>query len=193
MGMPVHVPPPPAGSGRWTVTDRDRLPPDGRRHEIIHGELWMTPAPAPVHQRACAELYAVLRPYVADLRLGELFFSPIDLEIDESTVVQPDLVLFPRTDPLPPRWRLTHAPRLVIEILSRSTAHVDRQAKRLLYQRSGIPEYWIVDLDARVVERWRPHDERPEIATETLILDSPAHSRPFVLDVRALFRRVFGG
>jgi Uma2 family endonuclease len=47
--------------------------------------------------------------------------------------------------------------------LSPSTARFDRTVKRPFYQRVGVPEYWIVDLDARLVERWRPSDERPEI------------------------------
>ena len=65
-------------------------------------------------------------------------------------------------------WTDIHALLLAVEILSPSTARADRQAKRRLHQRERVGEYWIVDLDARVVERWRPDDERPEIVTRTL-------------------------
>jgi len=57
----------------------------------------------------------------------------------------------------------------VIEVLSPATARYDRLVKRLRCQRASIREYWIVDLDAHVVERWRPEDERPEILAETLV------------------------
>ena len=65
-------------------------------------------------------------------------------------------------------WTDIRALLLAVEILSPSTARADRQAKRRLHQRERVGEYWIVDLDARVVERWRPDDERPEIVTRTL-------------------------
>ena len=71
-------------------------------------------------------------------------------------------------------------PLLAVEVLSPSTARADRTVKRRLYQRAGVPEYWIVDLEARLVERWRPADERPEVLTDTLTWRpvSPAPSAP---------------
>ena len=54
--------------------------------------------------------------------------------------------------------------------------------KRRRYQRAGIPEYWIVDPDARVVERWRPSDERPEVASEILEWRPVADAPPLLLD-----------
>ncbi len=57
---------------------------------------------------------------------------------------------------------------LAIEILSPSSARADRVIKRRLYQEHGVATYWIVDIDAQMVEVWHPEDERPEIVTETL-------------------------
>ena len=76
---------------------------------------------------------------------------------------------------------------LAVEILSPSTARLDRQVKRRLYQRQGVPEYWIVDIDARLVERWRPADDRPEILTERLTWQ-PDPARPALgVDLGAYF------
>src|SRR5205823_894182 len=73
-----------------------------------------------------------------------------------------------------------------------SSARADRQAKRRLYQEEGVPEYWIVDLDARVVERWRPGDERPEIVAATLTWQPDPSTAPLQLDVGVLFYEVLG-
>ena len=62
--------------------------------------------------------------------------------------------------------------------------------KRRRYQREGVPEYWIVDVDARLVERWRPGDERPEVLTETLDWRPDAAHPPLVVDLAAYFARV---
>ena len=77
-------------------------------------------------------------------------------------------------------------------ILSPSTARADRHVKRRLYQRERVPEYWIVDVDARLIERWRPEDERPEILAEQLEWrPDPAHP-PLTIDLPAYFRDVTG-
>jgi Uma2 family endonuclease len=77
-----------------------------------------------------------------------------------------------------------------VEVLSPSTARADRRVKRLRYQRQGIPEYWIVDLDARLVERWRPKDERPEIVDETLSWRPAPSGAALSLDLAELFSEV---
>ena len=87
-------------------------------------------------------------------------------------------------------WREVGRPLLVIEILSSSTAARDRGLKRRIYQQAGIPEYWIVDLDARLVERWRPEDARPEILRETLPWRPPGSSIAFEVDLADFFSGV---
>lgn len=81
-------------------------------------------------------------------------------------------------------------PLIAIEVRSEATAARDRGAKRRRYQRAGVAEYWIEDLDARLIERWRPEDTRPEIADESLewLLPTGAAGR---LDVRQSFRDVW--
>lgn len=74
-------------------------------------------------------------------------------------------------------------------MLSPSTARYDREVKRRLYQREGVPEYWIVDLDARSIERWRPSDEAPEVFRETLVWHPRGAGEPLAIDLLALFAR----
>jgi Uma2 family endonuclease len=80
---------------------------------------------------------------------------------------------------------------LAIEVLSPSSARHDRVRKRPLFQRH-VPEYWIVDIDARLVERWRPGDERPEIITESLVWQPDAGVPAFHLTLESLFAGLEG-
>jgi Uma2 family endonuclease len=89
-------------------------------------------------------------------------------------------------------WSEVTSLLLAVEILSPSTARYDRIVKRRRYQRAGIPEYWIVDPDSRVIERWRPNDERPEVASEVLEWRPVAEAPPLLLDLPALFAEGWG-
>ena len=164
------------------------LPEDGRRYEVIDGALLVTPAPGVAHQRAIRELFLLLHPYVQDHQLGETLWSPADIELDPRTLVQPDLFVT-LTRPKPgDTWQDVEL-RLAIEVLSPSTARYDRLTKRVRYQRQGV-EYWIVDLDARVVERWAPSDERPEILGGELRWRPSAAAPELTIDLDAFFAEV---
>jgi Uma2 family endonuclease len=130
----------------------------------------------------------MLRDYVSRHRIGWVKLSPADVELSPRRLVQPDLFVVPWGDGRRPRrWEDITSLLLVIEVTSPSTARTDRHAKRRIYMDAGIPEYWIVDLDARVVERWRPRDARPEILTEALTW-RPAPSEPTLeLELPAFF------
>lgn len=191
MAMALHAPS--KESGRWTIEDLDRLPDDGNRYEIIAGALYVTPAPSMSHQRAVRLILSSLSAYVELHGIGEVFYAPTDLEVARDTIVEPDgMVLPPIRGPLPRRWSISNGVLLAVEILSPTTARSDRQAKRRLYQRERIAEYWIVDLEARLVERWRPEDERPEILVETLTWSPPSAPEPFVMPLPEYFARVWG-
>ena len=130
-------------SGERTVlTYRDyaALPDDGRRYELHDGELSMTPAPGTRHQRAIGALHVLLRAHVEAHRLGEVFLSPVDCILSDTTVVQPDLVyLDPTRAHLVTERAIEGPPTLVVEILSPSTTRIDRVRKRELYAQYGIP------------------------------------------------------
>ena len=184
MGMP-HA------TLRWTTDMVQSLPDDGNRYELVDGALLVTPAPVPIHQRAVGLLARLLTEYVDQLRLGEVFESPADVQLEPETIVQPDVFVVPLAGGRGPgAWSELSLLLLVIEILSPSTARHDRVTKRRFFQRVGVPEYWIVDADSRVVERWRPGDERPEVLDATLAWHPEGAAAPLVLDLAAFFARV---
>lgn len=153
----------------WTAARVLELPDDGNRYEVVDGELLVTPAPSLAHQAAIQALYERIKPYVHAHRIGRVLLSPADIELDPRTLVQPDLVVAPPVaGRLPRSWAEIGTLLLAVEVRSPATARADRQVKRRRYQRHGVPEYWVVDLDARLVERWRPSDDRPEILTDRL-------------------------
>lgn len=153
----------------WTPEEVRALPADGRRYEVVAGELLVTPAPNFAHQEAVKLLVLALNAYLEQTRVGHAGISPADLTPEPGALVQPDVFVVGLIAGRRPRdWADIERLLLAIEVLSPSTARADRTVKRRLFQRAGVPEYWIVDLEARLVERWRPGDERPEILTEGL-------------------------
>jgi Uma2 family endonuclease len=150
-----------------TIEELLALPDDGLRHELLDGEHVVTPAPAYRHQDVLGNLYLQLARSLEDRADLKPLLSPADVRLGPRTLVQPDLFVVRINPAIPPAgWRDLAVPVLAIEVLSPGTARRDRGAKRRIYQRAGIAEYWIVDLDARLVERWRPADDRPEILTD---------------------------
>ena len=125
----------------WTREERDALPDDGSRYELIDGALVVTPAPPVKHQRMAGGLYVALR--AACPPDWEVFFAPFDVDLDVRTSMQPDLVVV-RRSALGLRG-IAEAPLLAIEILSPSTAMIDRNLKFTKLQQSGCPSYWLVD------------------------------------------------
>jgi Uma2 family endonuclease len=178
----------PAPQPVTTIEELLALPEDGMRHELLDGEHVVTPAPALLHQFVLGELYAELRQAVAEHAGLELFLSPADIRLGPRTLVQPDLFII-SSDPeqRPREWSEVGIPLLAVEVLSPSTAARDRGKKRRLYLEAGVEEYWIVDLDARLVERWRQGDERPEMVDG--MLEWSVGGAAGTLDVAGLFER----
>jgi len=136
------------------VTYQDYLQlPDDQRYEVLEGELRMVPAPGMLHQRILSNLHYLMRNAIQQQGLGEVFFAPVDVILDEATVVQPDLVvvLQEHLSIVKPEG-VRGAPDLVVEVLSPGNAYYDRGKKRRLYARYGVREYWIVDPQGRMVE-----------------------------------------
>ncbi len=178
---------------RWTAAELRAIPEDRNRYEIINGELLVTPAPLFDHQRLVFHIAQQLSLYVASTSIGETVISPADIELADDTVVQPDVFVVPFVDGVRPRtWRDVTGLLLAIEVLSPSTARADRTIKRQRYQREGVPEYWIVDGDARIVERWRPEDERPEVISERLEWKPAASAAALVIDLPKFFTDAIG-
>ena len=91
----------------------------------------------------------------------------------------------------PVDWPDFPVPLLIVEVLSPSTARYDRVTKRRRYQRSQVHQYWIIDLDARVIERWRPADDRPELVTGLITWQPVPEAPALAIDLDAYFAKVW--
>jgi Uma2 family endonuclease len=143
--------PPPQGA--WKYTDYLHLPDNGFRYELLEGDLYMSPAPSPRHQLVLnAVNYAIMTWLRAENR-GKIIPAPVDVWLDDNTLVQPDLVVV-----LQGRLHIVTetvikgSPDLAVETLSPSTERNDRGRKFVLYARYGVKEYWIVDAEAQAIE-----------------------------------------
>lgn len=126
---------------------------DGKRYELLDGELYVTPSPSGQHQLIVANVVSVLDRYVRSRRSGILLFAPLDVIFADTTVAQPDIVyLEDSRRSLVSRRGIEGPPMLAVEVLSPSTTSRDRRTKFALYARFGVPFYWIVDPVARVLE-----------------------------------------
>ncbi len=186
----------PAPARHWTVDEVRAMQDESRawpRYELIDGELLVTPAPRRLHQRAVAELFLLVHPYVQAHRLGVTEFSPADIQLEPGTIVQPDLFVSPLLDGRAPlHWPETNRLVLAVEVISPSNPRADRVTKRRFYTRVDVAEYWVIDLDARVIERNLGADPRPEIVDRTLVWNPAEAPEPLVAEVPAYFARVFG-
>jgi len=124
-----------------TWDDLQRLPDDGLRYELVDGELLVTPAPAPIHQRVAFNLAVLLRAAVPPGH--EVLMAPLDWYVSATTVFEPD-VLVVRSDDLTDR-RLEGTPVLAVEVLSSSTRLRDMGIKQRAYETAGLGWYWVVD------------------------------------------------
>lgn len=139
---------------RLTYDDLEEIPQEreGDRHELIDGELFVTPSPVPAHQIVSMNLTRHIDRHVTDGQLGTVLYAPVDIRLTPDNVLIPDII-FISTDRLHVigAKAVDAPPDLVVEILSPGTRRRDLDVKRALYARFGVQEYWIIDLDARTV------------------------------------------
>ena len=180
---------------RLTYDDFLLFPDDGRRHELIDGEHYVTPSPNTRHQRLVGRLYAGFVLYLRDHPdAGEAFLAPFDVVFSHYDVVEPDL-LFIAADQgeILTDKHVRGAPAIVIEVLSPGTRKVDEQAKRQLFERGGVREYWLVDPELDVVNVYRRTAEgafsrAAELSAERLELLTTPQLPGFELTLLELFR-----
>ncbi len=158
---------------RLTYDDFCQLPDDGKRYEIIDGELFVTPAPLSLHQRVVTRLTYHLYGFVENHKLGEVFVSPFDVVFSEFDVVEPDLLYISkaRASVLTAK-NAQGAPDLVVEVLSETTARRDRSIKLKLYGRFGVQEYWIIDPEVPAAEIYRRGVGGLELAAKLAAADA---------------------
>ena len=121
---------------------------DGNRYELLGGEMFVTPSPAKRHIFLTSRLFLLLSNHVLQNSLGHVFHAPVDVRLTPYDVVVPDILFLSaeRANIFGDRL-IEGPPDLVAEVLSPSTRSRDLETKRLLYARTGVSEYWIVDID----------------------------------------------
>jgi Uma2 family endonuclease len=139
-------------AGTWIYDDLFSLPDNGKRYEIVEGELYEMPSPNWDHSTVIMNLIAVLLPIVQSLQ-GKLRTAPVDVFFSGADPVVPDIfVILPESRAMGQGRGVSGPPDLVIEVLSPSNRGHDLLTKRALYGRAGVREYWIVDPSTRSVE-----------------------------------------
>ena len=158
--------------GKFTYDDYVNFPDDGRRHELIDGEHFVTPSPDRRHQEISLRLTVAIANCLRDRPAGRLYEAPLDVILSDFDVVEPD-ILYVSNERSGILGKWVHgAPDLVVEILSPSTRKVDEAIKRRLYDRVDVREYWIVDPELEIVKVYRRDEGRrfprvAELARET--------------------------
>ncbi len=137
---------------KFTVKDYMSTP-EGARYQLLDGEMILAPSPTQKHQSLLANLYRLVYGFVAEAKLGRVWFAPLDVVLSNYDVAQPDLMFVSNERAgIVTEANVQGAPDLVVEILSPSTAEYDQGYKRALYARHEVREYWLVDPVAETVE-----------------------------------------
>jgi Uma2 family endonuclease len=166
------------------------MPDDGNRYEVVYGELLVTPAPRPWHQVLVHRLSRAIGNYLEREPVGVALTAPADISWGADVLVQPDVFVVPPDEARTLTWSRMRTLLLVAEVLSPSTTRGDRFLKRLRYREAGVPLYWLVDGDERLVEVWTPEDDFPALERERLVWHPEGAKEPFTLRLEELFRPI---
>ena len=187
MGMP-------AIRRHWSTADVRALIDESRpwpRYELIDGELLVTPSPGNEHQIAVGAIFVLLYTYLAREQVGVAITSPADLELRPGTITQPDAFVVPVGGASSADgawgWSDIHSLLLAVEVISPSSIRTDRITKREYYLDVGVPDYFIVDVHARMVEHWSPERETPLVLRDRLVWQPAGAVHPLVVSLPELF------
>jgi Uma2 family endonuclease len=142
---------------KLTYDDFVLFPDDGKRHELIDGEHYVTPSPNTKHQAVSANLHLLIGSWLETHPVGRIFYAPFDVVFSNFDVVEPDLLYFSneRAAKVLTPQHVRGAPEIVVEIASPGTRRRDETIKRRLYERAGVSAYWIVDPEVDVIRIYR--------------------------------------
>jgi Uma2 family endonuclease len=162
------------------------MPDDGKRYEVVWGQLFVSDAPAPRHQRVVRRLDQAIGPYVGRHLLGEVFAVAGDISWGDDNLVQPDVFVVAPGHGEFSSWKEVRDLRLVIEVLSPTSIERDRFAKRKLYQDCGVETIWLVDPAQRLVEVWTPGARFPVVEHERVTWQPDGATEPLVIEIADL-------
>jgi len=146
---------------KLTYDDFLLFPDDGKRHELIDGEHYVTPSPSRKHQAVVWNLAGIIAPYLESHPVGRAFVAPFDVIFSDFDVVEPDVLFISkaRLEEVLTTKNVRGAPNLVVEIASRSTRSRDETLKRKLYERFGVEEYWVIEPDDDTIVVYKYGDQ----------------------------------
>lgn len=166
--------------GPFTVEQRDAIPDNGMRHELLDGVLVMTPSPRPRHQDIAFQLAKILD--AGATAEAKVFMAPLDVRLGIATVLQPDLVVARRADLT--ELNLPAAPLLAVEVLSPSTALIDLNRKKAILEEAGCPSYWVIDPEGPTLTAWELVDGAYVEVAKVAGDESWTPTLPFTVTIR---------
>jgi len=129
------------------------MPDDGKRRELIDGDIFVTPSPTTVHQTVSRLLQFELMTALERPGLALVFNAPMDVIFNDTNVVQPDLIIVSSTQShIVTERAIEGVPDVVVEIMSPGTSERDRHYKRRLYEHFQVPEFWLVNPEHGLME-----------------------------------------
>ncbi|MDI6780616.1 MAG: Uma2 family endonuclease [bacterium] len=124
-----------------------------KRYELIGGEFFMAPAPNMWHQSISIDIEFRIKQLLEKTKSGKVYDAPCDVVLSNEDVVQPDIIFISKENiHIITQDNIKGSPDLLIEIISKNSAQRDRIIKRRLYEKYGVHEYWLVDMDKKEIE-----------------------------------------
>ena len=178
---------------KLTYDDFVLFPDDGKRHEIIDGEHFVTPSPSTKHQAIAMNLGSMLWNYLQERPIGRVFAAPFDVVFSHFDVVEPDLLYLSnaRAAEVLTSKHARGAPDLVVEIGSKGTRKRDATIKRRLYERFGVAEYWIIDPELDTIQVYRHDSGQYERVAELSLAAGDVLTTPLLPGLTLPLARVF--
>jgi Uma2 family endonuclease len=185
-------PRPTGPSVRLTYDDFVDFPDDGKRHELIDGEHYVTPSPNTKHQSIVINLTGLIWGYLRENKVGVVFGAPFDVVFSNFDVVEPDLLFISeaRRKVLTAK-NIQGAPDLVVEVGSPGTRRRDELIKHQLYERFGVSEYWVVDPDIDVIKVYRLTDGRYTRVSELTLRADDVLTTPLLPGLELRLAEIF--
>lgn len=162
-------------------------------YELIDGELVSRKANSPRHQQVLGYLLFATHAFARENKLGEVLPGPIDIILDDNNDIQPDLVFIAQLNAhIVTSDGVMGAPDLVVEVISPSSIYRDRVTKKALYERFGVPEYWLVDPADNFIGIYTLTDGEYKLLSAASVEEGQLSSGVLpglVIDLNALFRQ----
>jgi Uma2 family endonuclease len=177
---------------KLTYDDFVHFPDDGKRHELIDGEHYVTASPNRTHQAIVREILGSIWSYLKSHPVGQIYGAPFDVVFSDFDVVEPDLLYVSneRSRVLTEK-NVQGAPDLVVEVGSPATRRRDEKTKLQLYERFGVSEYWVVDPDLDAIKVYRSVEGRYQRVAELTLEAHDVLTTPLLPGLQLALTEIF--